>query len=72
MHGDLRIPHVVGLHALQLLPLAVLLLRRLRSREQDSLEPPLVYGLTATWVVLFAAVFLQAFAGLPLWRPPGG
>jgi hypothetical protein len=72
VHGDLRIPHFVGLHALQLLPLAVLLLRRLRSREQDALEQPLVYGLTATWAVLFTAAFLQAFAGLPLWRTPGG
>jgi hypothetical protein len=72
VHGDLRIPHFVGLHALQLLPLGVLLLRRLRPREHDALEQPLVYGLTATWVVLFAAVFLQAFAGLPLWRTPGG
>jgi hypothetical protein len=72
VHGDLRIPHFVGLHALQLLPLGVLLLRRLRPREHDALEQPLVYGLTATWVVLFAAAFLQAFSGLPLWRTPGG
>jgi len=63
-HGDLRIAHFVGLHALQLLPLFALGLRRTRlSRTQRE---RLVVSAAASYAGLVALLFWQALRGQPL------
>jgi hypothetical protein len=62
-HGDLRVPHFVGLHALQLLPLVPLVLLGKRS---ETARTRLTLAAGATYVVLFAALLLQAVLGSPL------
>ena len=62
-HGDLRVAHFVGLHALQGLPLLTLLVFR-GLKEQTRLRLTLV---TATiYALVFAALLLQALTGRPL------
>jgi len=66
--GDLRVPHFVGLHALQLLPLAGFVLgRKLRGR------PALALSLTRIASLGYLGVFLtslvQALRGQPLLAP---
>ncbi|MFD0204703.1 MULTISPECIES: hypothetical protein [Saccharothrix] len=60
--GDLRIPHFVGIHALQVLPLAVLLLRGRATRAT-------VWGLAIGYAGLMTLVTWQALRGQPLLRP---
>ncbi|GAA3196642.1 hypothetical protein [Nonomuraea roseoviolacea] len=65
--GDLRVPHFVGMHALQLLPLLPLALAAL-SRRFPALAPVRVrQGLTVTAGVVYAGVF-----GLVLWQAERG
>jgi hypothetical protein len=62
-HGDIRVPHFVGLHAWQALPLFALLgLGRLddRRRLQAVIAAAAVYGL------VFALLLAQALGGSPL------
>lgn len=73
--GDLRVPHFVGMHALQLLPLLPLALAAL-SRRFPVLAPERVrQGLTLTAGGLYAGVFAlvlwQALRGQSLVRPDG-
>jgi hypothetical protein len=63
-HGDLRIPHFVALHALQVLPLFALILRR--ARLSDDRRVRLILALTASYVALVGLVLWRALAGLPL------
>ncbi|MET0976862.1 MAG: hypothetical protein ABWX82_14475 [Leifsonia sp.] len=74
-HGDLRIPHFVGMHALQLLPLALLLIE-LASRRIDRLRDVRVRtGLVWTTFVVYAAavalVTWQALRGQSIVQPDG-
>jgi hypothetical protein len=62
--GDLRVPHFVGLHAMQLLPLA-LLLRRRRGGPGPA-DPRFIRGIAVGWIALVTATFVQALAGRPL------
>jgi hypothetical protein len=61
--GDLRIPHFVGMHALQALPLFVLLLTVLATRF-PSLRPDSVRGR----LVLLAAAGYAGLVGLVTWQ----
>jgi hypothetical protein len=64
--GDLRIAHFLGLHAIQLLPLAGVALQRLQG--VISLRSGLIAFtlLAAVYTLAMIATFAQAMAGLPL------
>ncbi|GGK99517.1 hypothetical protein GCM10007382_19470 [Salinibacterium xinjiangense] len=73
--GDLRIPHFVGMHALQVLPIVVITLELL-SRRIPRLTSPLVrLRLVRVAVVAYAATVLvltwQALAGQSIVSPAG-
>ncbi|MEQ1691554.1 MAG: hypothetical protein ABMA00_09730 [Gemmatimonas sp.] len=65
-NGDLRVPHFVGMHALQLLPLLVVALRTRRRARQDRVERVTLYAASAASALLFVGVLVQALRGLPL------
>ncbi|WP_018682418.1 hypothetical protein [Actinokineospora enzanensis] len=64
--GDLRIPHFLGLHAVQLLPIVGLLLRR-RTDERSAVR--LVWTLGLGYAGLFALLTWQAIRGQSLIHP---
>jgi hypothetical protein len=66
-HGDLRIPHFVGLHAIQVLPLSALVLARLRIRPRARLR--LTLTAAASYVGLLAILLLQALRGQSVLTP---
>lgn len=71
--GDLRIPHFVGMHALQVIPLALILIEFL-SRRVARLRDPLVRrGLVAVIVGAYAATLVvltvQALRGQSIVHP---
>ena len=63
-HGDLRVPHFVGLHALQALPLVALALARRRIHLNARVRWVMIaaVGYAAVYVVLL----LQALRGAPV------
>jgi hypothetical protein len=64
-HGDLRIPHFAGIHALQVVPfLGWLLTRRRRNRQVEA-----VFAVSASYGVLVGILGWQALRGQPLLRP---
>lgn len=73
--GDLRIPHFVGMHALQLLPLFAVLLgwlgRRWRLLADDRVRARLVWVATAAYGAVVALVTAQALGGQSIVRPDG-
>jgi hypothetical protein len=66
-HGDLRVPHFVGLHALQVLPLAVLALRRRKVTEDRRVHLAIIGGISYT--ALFALLLWQALRGQSVIHP---
>ncbi|MEU7800472.1 hypothetical protein AB0B10_14460 [Micromonospora arborensis] len=67
--GDLRIPHFVGIHALQLLPLLALLLARSPRRLGEQVRSRLVWVAAMTYAGCLALLTWQALRGQPLFRP---
>jgi hypothetical protein len=63
-HGDLRVPHFVGLHALQALPLFALWLRR--RRLPDRVRVRLTGVAAASYAALFGILVWQALRGQSL------
>lgn len=61
-HGDLRVPHFIGLHAVQVLPLVAFALRR---RRQTSSARWTIVAATA-YSGLFLITLVRALMGLPL------
>ena len=61
-NGDLRVAHFVGLHALQMIPLAALLLYRWRKRSATILT----FAFALVYLSSFTFVFVQAMHGKPL------
>jgi hypothetical protein len=66
-HGDLRVAHFFGLHAMQALPLAALLLRRRRIAAEPRLR--VVRIAAASYAALFALLLSQALRGQPVLQP---
>ena len=66
-HGDLRIPHFLGLHAMQIVPLVALAVRRRRWAESVRVRLVLVAALSH--VSLFAILLTQALRGQSLTQP---
>ena len=71
--GDLRIPHFVGMHALQLIPLALiaieLLSRRIRPLRDESVRLRLIAIVTVTYVLVGGVLTWQALRGQPIVQP---
>ena len=65
-HGDLRVAHFVGLHALQLLPIVALALRR-RFAEQEAARA--VRAAAASYSAFFVILIVQALQGEALLQP---
>ncbi|WP_234323735.1 hypothetical protein [Streptomyces sp. NRRL F-2580] len=71
--GDLRIPHFFGMHALQLLPLLVLVLTALAPRSRrlrdERVRVRLVFVSGAVYAAVLALLTWQALRGEPLVHP---
>jgi hypothetical protein len=65
-HGDLRVPHFVGMHALQALPLLLIGVRGRRGSTSATSDYRLVLGAAAACTLLFVGALLQAWSGHPL------
>jgi len=66
-HGDLRVAHFLGLHALQLLPLAALLFVRRGWHEVRRVR--MVWAIAASYVSFFALLLWQALRGQSVTAP---
>ena len=66
-HGDDRIPHFVGLHALQVLPLVALLLAR--RQVPRSVRARLTITGGVSYAALYAILLGEAFRDVPLIAP---
>ncbi|MGI5483716.1 hypothetical protein [Streptomyces lavendofoliae] len=73
--GDLRVPHFVGMHALQVLPLVALMLLALAPRltrlRDERLRLRLVLVASAAYAAVLALLTWQALRGQPLVHPDG-
>jgi hypothetical protein len=71
--GDLRIPHFVGMHAMQVIPLAALSLelgaRRFSVLRRVATRVRILAVLTGLYVGVLAVLTSQALAGEPVVRP---
>lgn len=74
--GDLRIPHFVGMHALQLLPVVALLLgvagRRIPALAPDRVRVRLTAIAAVAYLAVIAIVTAQALRGEPITVPSPG
>ena len=66
-HGDLRIPHFIGLHAMQVLPFGALLLARRQAPRQARAGLMIVGGVS--YAALYVILVVQALRGVPLAAP---
>jgi hypothetical protein len=66
-HGDLRVPHFIGLHAVQALGLFALVLTRRRFSETTQVR--LMLTAAASYATLFALLLWQALRGESLVAP---
>jgi len=65
--GDFRVAHFLGIHALQVLPIAGWLIHRLQVLSPRT-KPTAVVAISAAYVLLMGFVFMQAMNGVPLVR----
>ena len=64
-HGDLRVPHFLGLHALQALPLILLVF----ARETERRSVRLIMVAAASHLSLFGILLWQALRGQSVIHP---
>lgn len=67
--GDLRIAHFIGLHALQILPLAAIFINRKFGQLDEWRRGSLVWISALGYLGFLALVFWQAMRGQPLIAP---
>ena len=67
-HGDLRVPHFIGLHAVQLRPAIAWLIGPLGSALRRRRA---VLAASAGYLALFAILLAQALSGQPVLAPHG-
>jgi hypothetical protein len=63
-HGDLRVAHFAGMHALQILPLAGFLLHR--SRRPESVQVAYTFAISFLYLALAVFLGVEAWQGRPL------
>lgn len=63
-HGDLRVPHFVGLHAVQALAFVALLLARWRLDQKTRVR--LMFLASASYTALYVILMTEALRGVPL------
>lgn len=72
-HGDLRIPHFIGMHALQLIPIALILIElashRVATFRSLRTRVGLVWTITAVDAAVIALVTWQALRGQSIVAP---
>lgn len=68
-HGDLRVPHFLGLHALQVIPGLYLLRTRRRRRSFGLPTAPYVFLVSASYFALFGILMWQALRGQSIVEP---
>jgi len=66
-HGDVRVPHFIGLHALQVLALIAVATRRWRRPERDHVR--LVLAAAASYASLFGLLLWEALRGVSIVAP---
>jgi hypothetical protein len=66
-HGDLRVPHFIGLHALQVLPVIAILLWRRRIEDARRVRLMLVAG--GSYAAILSILIWQALRGQALIAP---
>ena len=66
-HGDLRVAHFLGLHALQMLPLRRARVRQARLAGRSPVR--IVWAISASYVSLFALLLWQALRGQSVTAP---
>ena len=71
--GDLRIPHFIGMHALQVIPLALLLIelasRRVAALRSAAVRHRLVWVVTAAYAATLGLLTWQALRGQSIVQP---
>ena len=66
-HGDLRIPHFIGLHALQVLPLIAFVMRRGGLSGDTRIR--LTLTAATSYFTFFVLLLIQALRGQPILKP---
>jgi hypothetical protein len=66
-HGDVRVPHFLGLHAVQILPILAFALKRRRLTEHSRVRMTITAA--ASYTALFAILLAQALRGQALLSP---
>ncbi|CAO1651290.1 hypothetical protein I6E81_00465 [Salinibacterium sp. NG22] len=73
--GDLRVPHFIGMHALQLLPLSALFLellgRRFGALRNEAVRLRIVAILTVLYGAITVVLTAQALSGQSIMQPDG-
>jgi hypothetical protein len=65
--GDFRVAHFLGIHAIQILPIAGWLIDWLKALAGRA-KPKAFVAVSAGYVLLMGFVFMQAMNGMPLVR----